>query len=251
MLCWFNRSIWLNQQTRLILHFEIYHLPTNTPQTCIFPDRNEGKSKLWRKHFNPFFVNKGVKQGCVIALKLFGIFFAVLLWRMYQHEQIGPYSTLLGLRQRQIQSNTWKGVSLCRWSSHFPYDEATLQSLIDRLVSGFQLKINISKTVVITQSLPANQASFSLNGSPLERVEKFFYLGSVLSHKQQNWKSSLHVWQTQWKGNNKKLTIKTNVLVYQTYVLSTHLYGSETWQQFLRVLNTFNLHCLLKLLNIK
>ena len=54
--------------------------------------------------------------------------------------------------------------------------------------------------------------------------------------------------------NNKHLTIKTKILIYQACVLTSLLYGSETWTTYSKQekkLNTFHLRCLRKILNIK
>lgn len=53
--------------------------------------------------------------------------------------------------------------------------------------------------------------------------------------------------------DNSMLTIKTKIIVYQAYVLSTLLYDSECWTLYSRKehwLNTFQLHCLRKILGI-
>ena len=52
---------------------------------------------------------------------------------------------------------------------------------------------------------------------------------------------------------NTMLTIKTKTQVYQECVLSTLLYGNESWTLYTRHerrLNTFHLHCLRRILGI-
>ena len=54
--------------------------------------------------------------------------------------------------------------------------------------------------------------------------------------------------------NNNLLSERTKALVYQTCVLSTLLYGSESWTAYVRQekrLNSFHLRCLRRLLKIK
>ena len=54
--------------------------------------------------------------------------------------------------------------------------------------------------------------------------------------------------------NNSLLSERTKVLVYQACVLSTLLYGSESWTAYARQekrLNSFHLRCLRRLLKIK
>jgi hypothetical protein len=54
--------------------------------------------------------------------------------------------------------------------------------------------------------------------------------------------------------DNKKLTIKTKILVYKACVLSTLLYDSETWSNYMyqeRRLNSFHMWCLRRILGIR
>ena len=54
--------------------------------------------------------------------------------------------------------------------------------------------------------------------------------------------------------NNKMLTIKTKIRIYEACVLSTLLYGSVMWATYAgqeRKLNTFHLRCLLKIISIR
>jgi len=60
-----------------------------------------------------------------------------------------------------------------------------------------------------------------------------------------------HLIKRVWE--NTMLTIKTKTLVYQACVLSTLLYGSESWTLYTqqeRRLNTFHLRCLRRILGI-
>ena len=222
-----------------------------------------------------FAVNNGVKQGCVLAPTLFGIYFAALLRSAFEHcpggvlvntRADGSIFNIARLKAKtKVEQEMMKELLFADDAAIVAHDEATLQALVDSMSAAcdrFQLKISISKTVVMSQEVE-NAKPILLNGSPLEQVEKFCYLGSVLSgncslDQEINGrigkaatvygKLSKRVW------NNPKLTIKTRVLVYQTCVLSTLLYGSETWTTYAkheRKLNTFHLRCLRKLLNIK
>ena len=96
----------------------------------------------------------------------------------------------------------------------------------------------------------------------LEVVNEFTYLGSTISNNLSLDKeidrqigkaaSTLARLRTRvWK--NPRLTIKTKVAVYNACVLSTLLYGSESWTTYAaqeRRLNTFQTRSLRKLLGI-
>ena len=222
-----------------------------------------------------FAVNKGVKQGCVLAPTLFGIYFAALLRSAFEHRSggvlvntraDGSIFNIAKLKAKtKVEQELIQELLFADDAAIVAHDEATLQSLIDSLSAAcdrFQLKISISKTVVMSQGMEIVNPIL-LNGSPLEAVEKFCYLGSVLSGNcsiEQEINSRIGKAATAFGKltrrvwDNAKLTTKTKVLVYQTCVLSTLLYGSETWTTYAkqeRKLNTFHLRCLRKLLNIR
>merc|ERR1711973_1031012 len=60
-------------------------------------------------------------------------------------------------------------------------------------------------------------------------------------------KLSARVWE------NTKLTVHTKVAVYRACIVSTLLYGSESWTTYARQekrLNTFHMRCLRRILSI-
>ena len=105
--------------------------------------------------------------------------------------------------------------------------------------------------------------SISIDGYHLEAVESFTYLGSTISNtlsldaelnsriakaSATLAKLNKRVW------TNSSLTKMTKLEVYQACVLGTLLYGSEAWTTSAtqeKTLNSFHLHCLRRILNIK
>jgi hypothetical protein len=142
--------------------------------------------------------------------------------------------------------------------------EAALQELISSFAHAckeFGLTISIKKTNVLGQDV-SSAPCISIGGCTLDVVEDFTYLGSTISSSL-NLDTELNsrigrasaamarlskrVWE------NSMLTIKTKTKVYQACVLSTLLYGSETWTLYSRQerrLNTFHLRCLRRILGI-
>lgn len=104
--------------------------------------------------------------------------------------------------------------------------------------------------------------NISIDGYNLEVVENFTYLGSTISSSLAidteinsriakaatvMAKLNLRVW------SNSSLTQNTRLRVYQACVLSTLLYGSETWTTYARherKLNSFHMRCLRRILHI-
>ena len=126
---------------------------------------------------------------------------------------------------------------------------------------SFALTISIKKTEVLVQDTPTTPV-ITINESQLAVVHNFKYLGSTISDnlsldqeinarigKAATVMSKINkrVW------DNKNLTLKTKLKVYQACVLSTLLYGSESWSTYTRQeskLNAFHMRCLRRLLNI-
>ena len=143
-----------------------------------------------------------------------------------------------------------------------------LQILLDRLAAScaaFGLMISVSKTVVMCQGAVEDQVApieVSVSNKKLEVVNEFCYLGSCISSRA-NMEADLdrliarasicfgqlrkRVWE------NRKLRLKTKIAVYTSCVLSTLLYGSETWSVYaaqITRLNTFHLRNLRRILGI-
>ena len=222
-----------------------------------------------------FDVRNGVKQGCVLAPTLFSIYFSVLLRCAFGGNQDGVYirsradGSLFNLARLRAKSKTVE--LLCREllfaddAELTAHEETTLQGLLDNLSRAcdlFCLTISVKKTEVIGQGT-AIPPSITLHGNPLRTVPKFTYLGSVATSTNSLdeeinvrigraaasfGKLSKRAWE------NQKLTRKTKVQIYNTCVLPTLLYGSETWTVYSRQekrLNSFHMRCLRRILNIK
>nr|VZI06546.1 unnamed protein product [Spirometra erinaceieuropaei] len=147
-----------------------------------------------------FAVTNGVKQVCVLAPTLFRLMFSAMLMDAYRDERPGiriAYRTdghLLNQRLMHFQSR------VSTTTVHdllFAYDcalnttsEEEMQRSIDLFSAAcenFGLVINTQKTVVMHQP-PPNSATtpdappqISVNGTQLQVVENFPYLGSTLS----------------------------------------------------------------------
>lgn len=121
--------------------------------------------------------------------------------------------------------------------------------------------MSLKKTNVMAQGTD-NQPMISVDNYELEAVNQFTYLGSTISSNisldaqidKRIGKAattlarlSSRVWE------NSKLTTKTIVAVYNACVVSTLLYGSETWTTYARQerrFNSFHMRCLRRILGI-
>ena len=121
--------------------------------------------------------------------------------------------------------------------------------------------MSLKKTNVMAQGTD-NQPKISVDNYELEAVNQFTYLGSTISSnisldaeidKRIGKAATTLARLTSRVWENPKLTIKTKIAVYNACVVSTLLYGSETWTTYARQerrLNSFHMRCLRRILGI-
>lgn len=221
-----------------------------------------------------FNMKRGVRQGCVLAPTLFGIFFSVLLMIAFKNCDFGVHlhtrrdGRLFHVNLLKYKKNRYevlvRELLYADDAALVANSEEELQELVERFSHAckvMSMSVNSKKTVVMTQGNDESP-NITLNGVSLRVVDSFSYLGSTTASNLCNDKEIntrigrasatfgkllSRVWQ------NNKLTIATKVLVYKTCVLGTLLYASETWTTYSkqeRRLNAFHMRCLRTILGV-
>ena len=140
-----------------------------------------------------FNIRSGVKQGCVLAPTLFGIFFTVMLKHAFGHATEGIYLRTRTDRKlfnlSRLRAKT-KVQLKCLLDFLFADDAAVtahsakdLQQLMTRFSNAcqdFGLTISLKKTQVMGQDVDFPPA-ISTNDQELDVVHDFVYLGSTIS----------------------------------------------------------------------
>nr|VZH98596.1 unnamed protein product [Spirometra erinaceieuropaei] len=228
-----------------------------------------------------FAVTNGVKQGCVLAPTLFSLMFSAMLMDAYRDERPGiriAYRTdghLLNQRRMHFQSrvSTTTVHELlfaddCALNTTSEEEMQRSMDLFSAACENFGLVINTQKTVVMHQP-PPNSATgpnaspqISVNGTLLQVVENFPYLGSTLSRTTKTDDEVANriskasqafgcLQSTVW--NRHGLQLNTKLKMYKAVILPTLLYGAETWTVYTRQarrLNHFHLSCLRRILRL-
>jgi len=222
----------------------------------------------------PFSITSGVKQGCVLAPTLFGIFFSLLLSYAFSTTEDGVFlhtrsdGKLLNLSRlrakTKVRKLTLREMLFADDAALASHSQEGLQRLINCLADAcreFGLTISLKKTNVMGQDV-REAPCISIGDYTLEAVEDFTYLGSTISsslsleteiNKRIGKASSTMARLSKRVWENNKLTTNTKISVYNACVLSTLLYGSETWIAYARQerrLNSFHLRCLRRILGI-
>ena len=222
----------------------------------------------------PFSIRSGVKQGCVLAPTLFGIFFAVLLKHAFGSTTEGIYlrtrsdGKLYNLSRLRAKSKVrlkclrdFLFADDAAVTTHTAEDLQRLMTCFSDACRDFGLTINLKKTQVMGQDTGSPPA-ITISNHQLEVVDDFVYLGSTISNslsldnelnKRIGKAATTMSRLTKRVWTNKKLSEHTKTQVYRACVLSTLLYGSEAWTLRAKQehkLNAFHMRCLRRILNI-
>ena len=140
----------------------------------------------------PFDIQSGVKQGCVLAPTLFGIFFAALLKHAFGTAKEGIYLhtrsdgrlfNLARLRAKtKVREVLIRDMLFADDAAVATHTQAELQRLMDCFSAAckdFGLTISLKKTNVMVQGSEV-QPSITIDDYQLENVDQFTYLGSTL-----------------------------------------------------------------------
>ena len=222
----------------------------------------------------PFDIRSGVKQGCVLAPTLFGIFFAALLKHAFGTATEGVYLrtrsdgrlfNLTRLRAKtKVREAVIRDMLFADDAAVTTHTQHELQSLMDRFSQAskdFGLTISLKKTNVLGQDTAAAPI-ITIDDYELDVVRQFTYLGSTMTDnlsldteidKRIGKAATTLARLTNRVWTNRRLTAKTKMAVYNACVISTLLYGSETWTTYARQerrLNTFHLRSIRRILGI-
>lgn len=201
----------------------------------------------------PFPITCGLKQGCVLAPTLFSLYLAAMIHEIphnnpgveIKYRFDGGIFKLARLKSRRL-TNTIKVTELqyADDNAAAAHSPAELQESVDNFHSAyscFGLTVNKAKTKILAQPRPGENppnVNITMDGTTIECVEHFPYLGSILSTQSNCSKEIENRLQASHTAfgrlstrvfKNKDLTIQTKVMVYKAVVVSTLLYACETW----------------------
>ncbi|XP_046978621.1 uncharacterized protein LOC124544203 [Vanessa cardui] len=239
-----------------------------------FHEETKGSAVFDGKMSEPFDMRRGVRQGCVLAPTLFGIFFSLLLkvacgdkqQGVHLHTRIdGKLFNIALLKSKRNRVDMFADSLLFADDAAFiatsSYELQTMMDKFSHACNLFSMSINAKKTLIFAQGF-AEKPVILLHGVPLDVVNKFCYLGSTVTSNlslsadidirigkaaTMFGKLRTRVW------DNNHLTVRTKILVYQAWILSILLYGAETWTSYAKQeyrLNAFHMRCVRNILGV-
>ena len=243
---------------------------------------NTAVVRVGGSHSDSFGVTMGVKQGCVLAPVLFNVFLLTVTLLSVRHAQTHGRSAGVRVRYRcdggafrlgrlrasgRTQQLVVRDLQYADDAAIVAKDSRELQeelSLTDAQYGRLGLEMNTRKTEVMhrIEGEAGPQVQTVIRGNTIGEVKDFTYLGSIISsdctldREINNRISKASAAFGQLKDRvylNRNLKLATKIKVYHAIVISILLYGSETWTIYskqLRLLNSFHLRCLRKILNI-
>ena len=176
-------------------------------------------------------IRKGVRQGCILSPLLFNLYLDKIFRSIQDSE-------LFGIKVNGVK--IWN-LRYADDTALFASSVAELQKIlteIDKAGQQFGVKINAKKTKWMSiERTPGQNGPLIINGSKIEKVTKFKYLGSMINSKLDCDE------ETKIRCGIAKETFRKlrNVLIYtdmplhlkirvvQCYVIPVLLYGAETW----------------------
>ena len=239
-----------------------------------------GQIRLNNDMSESFPITNGVKQGCVLAPTLFSIFFSMMLKQATDDLDDNDFvyiryrldGSLFNLRRLQAHTKTHerliKDLLFADDAALVAHTERALQritSCFAEYAQLFGLEVSLKKTEVLHQPAPQEEyytPHISIGDTVLKSVQQFTYLGCTISSNARidadidNRLSKANsafgrLYKRVW--NNKHLKSTTKISVYRAVVLTTLLYGSESWVAYrnhLNLLERFHQRCLRTILNI-
>ena len=237
------------------------------PQSMIgsFHNDTKGTVQFNGSFLEPFEIRSGIKQGCVLAPTLFGIFFGLLLKHVFDTTTEGIYLRIRSdgriFKPRPPQSQdkgtqgSHQGNAVCRWRSSCDPHPGGTPVINVLLLTGLQ---GLRSDHQSEEEEFTGTGQKSSTGHCHRRLWTRCCLSGHLHRLHHHWQPLLGCRNQQgdWEGSfisrpshgssvtRPKLYVKTKIAVYNACVTSTLLYGSDTWTTYAwqeRRLNTFHL----------
>lgn len=226
-----------------------------------------------------FPITNGLKQGCVLAPTLFSLYLTAMLYEItsanipgveIRYRSDGGLFNQARLRSKRLTNIT--KITELQYAddnaspAHTPMELQLSVNLFKNAYERFGLTINTQKTKVLAQPVPGTSFqdfNITISDISLEQVDHFSYLGSILSARCTSEKDvenrirAAHIAFGRLSHRvfrNKDLTLCTKLMVYQAVVISTLLYGCETWTMYrrdIKKLERFHQHKLRTIMNIR
>ena len=196
----------------------------------------------------------GVRQGCLLSPTLFNIFLERIMT-----DALNDHESTVSIGGRTVSNLRFADDIDGLAGSEHELSEL-IRKLNDSCVS-YGMEISAEKTKIMTNTHTNGlQNEISINGSVLQCVDQFVYLGAIVSDsgsrteilsRMAKAQSSLSKLKVVW--NDKLISVASKIRLLRTIVISVFLYACESWTLDVYLesrIASFEMRCLRRLLNI-
>jgi hypothetical protein len=202
-----------------------------------------------------FRIDTGVRQGCILSPFLFLLVVDFVMRDATREQQVGiPWTDQTRLTDLDFADD------IALLADSYPALQALTTSLEDA-AAKVGLRISTEKSKTMRAGIGRQGAQIRVGNQPLEEVPQFTYLGSIVSvgnsadadvaSRLGKATSTFQRLQRIWSA--RSIGTKTKLRLYNSLVLATALYASETWRITARTgrkLDVFHHRCLRRILGI-
>lgn len=210
--------------------------------------------RIRNEQSDEFCVRSGVRQGDVISPLLFNTVIDAIMRKVFEARAGVVFDATRFITDLMFADD----------SAFFADSDTEATEILGDIADAaapYGLKINADKTKVLTTD--GSQTIVFLNGTQIEQVHEFKYLGSIVQEKKVASVSEVHSRIGQaaaafaslrwclWKKSN--ISLITKIRLFRTLILPILLYGSETWTLLtpdINKLEVFQMRCLRQILGV-
>ena len=237
---------------------KIYGIPGSF--ISIFKDLYDGSSccvKVDEGYTEFFDIVTGVRQGCVLSPLLFTLTIDYVM----RISMVEPTYGLPWTKERRLKDLDFADDLALLAESWQQLQQMTTSLEENAAKVGLKISGSKTKTMQIGDQQSLTSVPIIISGEPVEKVNKFTYLGSMFTEdgdieadiKTRLGKASavFRRMLSIWKSGT--ITRRLKVKLFETIVLPTALYGSETWKMSVKMskrIDAFQQRCLRKILKV-
>ena len=177
-----------------------------------------------------FKIKKGVRQGCVLSPNLFNL---------YTEKIFREVEDMKGINIGGVNINNLRYADDTVLLAEDPMFLQALLTAVNEKGKPYGMEMNIIKTksMVISRKKSAPKISISVEGKPIQQVDRMVYLGYMATEDgkcDKEIKRRIGIARTAFESMAKILTsrnisIELRSRIAKCYIWSTLLYGAETW----------------------